>query len=163
MTQKFAIMVGLPCSGKSTIAKTYKGKFGWVIINPDTIRLAKHGQQWKPDEESFIWECARVMAKHFLILGYSVIVDATHVKREYRAPWKKIANEFNLPMYIHEIIRDYSKSIERNMQINRFCNDKGIPVTDVIDKMIDNWQEPSDDEGIITYYNYNGDVIDEGQ
>jgi predicted kinase len=79
------LTVGLPRSGKSTWAKTT----GLPMVNPDSIRLAIHGQPFLPEYEKQVWETARLMVNSLFIAGHDgVILDATSVKLKDRDKWK---------------------------------------------------------------------------
>lgn len=78
--------VGLPRSGKSTWAK-YQGS---PIVNPDSIRLALHGQPFIPEAEGVVWETAYLMTKALFIAGHhTVIIDATNITAHLRDVWEK--------------------------------------------------------------------------
>ena len=77
--------VGLPRSGKSTWAKTQ----GLPIVNPDSIRLALHGQRFLPDAEAMVWAIAKYMVKSLFLAGHEkVILDATNTTQKRRDDWK---------------------------------------------------------------------------
>lgn len=127
MTDKRLILtVGLPRSGKSTWAKEQD----CPIVSPDAIRLALHGQTYKPDEEGLVWWVAKKMVKSLFLAGHQrVIVDATNVTKERRAFWH--STNWDLQYYIIE--PDLDLCIERATQSN-------FPI-DVINRMYDNWEK----------------------
>lgn len=90
-------MVGLPRSGKSTIAKRwldhkscyicngqiiklhhYKETNPRVVVNADQIRLALYGQRWWEDGENMVHALKNFMIRVYLNSGYDVLVDGTH-------------------------------------------------------------------------------------
>ena len=76
--------VGLPRSGKSTWAREQ----GCPIVNPDSIRLALHGQAFAPLAEPFIWAIAKVMVRALFLSGHDVVVlDATNTTKKRREMW----------------------------------------------------------------------------
>lgn len=78
-------MMGLPRSGKSTIAKYLSGKYGAPIVNRDSIRLALHGQRFVPEAEPFVKAISDVMLRSLFITGHNiVIVDETNYSRSAR-------------------------------------------------------------------------------
>jgi predicted kinase len=80
--------VGLPRSGKSTWADSLRKKMGAVIVNPDSIRLALHGQDFIASAESIVWATAELMVKSLFLAGHkTVVLDATNVKKDDRKKW----------------------------------------------------------------------------
>lgn len=85
---RLILTVGLPRSGKSTWARTHSAKNGMPIVNPDSIRLAIHGQRFIPLAEPFVWLIAKVMVRALFLTGHhEVILDATNTTRARRAEW----------------------------------------------------------------------------
>lgn len=79
------VCVGLPRSGKSTWARAQ----GYPVVNPDSIRLALHGQPFIALAEPFVWATAKVMVRSLFLAGHTrVILDATNVTRKRRDEWK---------------------------------------------------------------------------
>lgn len=77
--------VGLPRSGKSTWAKQQ----AYPIVNPDSIRLALHGQRFYGPAEPMVWATAKLMVRSLFLAGHRhVILDATNVERSRRDEWK---------------------------------------------------------------------------
>lgn len=76
--------VGLPRSGKSTWAKAQEHP----IVNPDSIRLALHGQRFQSLAEPFVWATAHCMVRALFLAGHdTVILDATNTTEKRRAEW----------------------------------------------------------------------------
>ena len=81
------LLVGLPRSGKSTYAREQIAK-GAVIVNPDSIRLAIHGQLFVAEAEDYVWAVAKTMVRALFKAGHQhVIVDATNTTRRRRDFW----------------------------------------------------------------------------
>lgn len=78
------VTVGLPRSGKSTWARAQDHP----IVNPDSIRLALHGQRFLPEAEPFVWAIARCMVRALFLAGHeTVILDACNTTKERRDEW----------------------------------------------------------------------------
>lgn len=86
MTKNVLILtVGLPRSGKSTWSREQ----GVPIVNPDSIRLAIHGQAYRREAEPLVWAVAHTMVESLFIAGHTrVILDATSGQSARRAEWK---------------------------------------------------------------------------
>ena len=79
------MMVGLPRSGKSTIAK----ELGFPIVEPDSIRKSVHGQAWLGHVEPLIWGIASIMVQSLFAAGHcDVILDATNCTKKRRQIWE---------------------------------------------------------------------------
>lgn len=139
-----AITVGLPLSGKSTLAKKMK-QYGYTVICPDTIRLALHGKQFDQASEPEVWKITKTAVKALLMSGHDVIVDATNTTRRRRRMWVDMADEFNLKLLIYHVDTPYRECIKRNNDINRL--DQSI-----INRMKDQFEIPTEDEGILMEY-----------
>lgn len=80
------LTVGLPYSGKTTWAKTTD----WPIVNPDSIRLALHGQRFYAPAEPYVWAIAYTMVEALRLAGHDhIVVDATHVSAKRREQWSE--------------------------------------------------------------------------
>lgn len=81
---RLILTVGLPRSGKSTWAREQH----YPIVNPDSIRLAMHGQRFLGKAEPFVWAFTYMMAEALFNAGHeTVIVDATNTNEARRKPW----------------------------------------------------------------------------
>lgn len=84
------LLKGLPRSGKSTIAKRLAKHKGWPIINPDSFRLAIHGQVYYGPAEPTVWANVKVAARALLLAGHThIVIDATNMKRNRRDDWRR--------------------------------------------------------------------------
>ena len=100
-------MMGLPRSGKSTIAKS----LGHPIVNPDSIRLALHGRAFIFESEGFVWAIAMLMVRYFFLMGHNTVVfDATNTTFERRDEINKI-NEWDT--FFYEVKTDKAECLNR--------------------------------------------------
>lgn len=82
---RLVVMVGLPRSGKTTRAR----QMGYPIVNPDSIRLAMHGQRFAALAEPLVWAIAKIMVRGLFLAGHDMVtVDATNTTRKRRDEWK---------------------------------------------------------------------------
>ncbi|MDD2230757.1 MAG: AAA family ATPase [Candidatus Cloacimonetes bacterium] len=114
---KVAIMMGIPCSGKSTMARDMMDEY--VVINPDNVRLALHGQAFVPSAEQFIWATVDLMARTLLKTGHNVLIDATNTMEMRRLPWAKMAKEFHAEFTIFRVLTSLEECLQRNEEIGR--------------------------------------------
>ena len=134
-------MCGIPLSGKSTYAKVLQSE-GWVRVSLDDLRLALHGQIYKAEAETKVWESAELMVRTLLKSGHNVIVDTTNRTRERRKRWRRVAKEFGLMLEIYQVETDYETCKARNKVLNRLSQD-------MLKQIHKNYQEPTSDEGTI--------------
>jgi predicted kinase len=81
---KLIMTVGLPRCGKSTWAMEQ----GCPVVNPDSIRLALHGQPFIGSAEPYVWAIAKTMVKSLFLTGHEVVIlDATNLTRKRRDEW----------------------------------------------------------------------------
>ena len=83
-TPTLIMLVGLPYSGKSTLAR----RMDAPIVCPDEIRLALHGHRYAPAAERWVWAMADVMVKALFGAGHAqVVLDACSHTLERREAW----------------------------------------------------------------------------
>ena len=82
------MMVGLPRSGKTTLAR--QQYIAYPRVNPDAIRLAIHGQPFIAEAEPFVWAIAHAMVDALFLAGHDhVVLDACNNTRKRRDEWKR--------------------------------------------------------------------------
>lgn len=79
------VMVGLPCSGKSTWARQQD----YPIVCPDSIRLALHGEPFIKTAEPIIWAITEIMVRSLFLSGHQIVIlDACNITRKRRDMWQ---------------------------------------------------------------------------
>lgn len=82
------VTVGLPRSGKSTWARQQIAARCAVLVSPDEIRLALHGQAYFQSAEDFVWATVKLMVKALFRAGHKIVIlDDTFNTKKRRAPW----------------------------------------------------------------------------
>ncbi len=77
--------IGLPRSGKTTWCRAMAAAYGWPIVNPDSVRLAMHGQRYAAEAEGLVWATVHIMIKALFLAGHeTVLLDATNTSRKRR-------------------------------------------------------------------------------
>jgi predicted kinase len=87
------VLVGLPRSGKSSLAKS----MGYPIVCLDSIRLALTGREYCEEAEAIVETIAKLMIYSLFLSGHDyVLMDATNVSIEDRNRWisKRWRREF---------------------------------------------------------------------
>lgn len=99
------LMVGLPCSGKTTLARELETKRSALRLNPDEWQLRLFGQDAEEPEhdvrhsliEALLWE----VASRALALGTNVILDYGFWAREEREDYRSRARQLGASSEIH--------------------------------------------------------------
>jgi len=130
------LTVGLPRSGKSTWAKQQNVP----IVNPDSIRLALHGQPFYPPAEQFVWAMANLMVRALFLAGHdSVILDATNTTLARRQKWSSTEWKTRCVCF----------DTDAGECIHRACGDSVL--VDVIHKMKQEYEAPDEFEDWVTH------------
>jgi predicted kinase len=91
---KMTIMVGLPASGKSTLAKSLMERDGNTVrINKDLLRTMLHFDKWNGKLEVNTRDAAESIADVMLRNEINVIIDDTNLNPKTLEVWKSIAKE----------------------------------------------------------------------
>lgn len=103
--------VGLPRSGKTTSARGMK----MPIVNPDSIRIALHGQRFIGEAEPMVWAMAKYMVAALFEAGHDdVVLDATNTTVKRRDEWvDKRCRRMFIPM-----VADETECLARAARLN---------------------------------------------
>jgi predicted kinase len=99
------LMVGLPCAGKTTLARTLETTCSALRLTPDEWQLRLFGQDAEDPEhdarhsllEAMLWE----VASRALVLGTNVILDFGFWAREEREDYRARARQLGASSEIH--------------------------------------------------------------
>lgn len=131
MDNSIIIMVGLPGSGKSYVAKRiHKSIPGSAIVNRDAIRLSVHGKAFDKAREDDITKIERIMASSLLLSGTRVlIVDNCNLKSRWRKFWEDLGRASGMEVRYGVVRRSLSECTD-------ICLEKGGQVlADVCNSM----------------------------
>ena len=114
-SRELILMVGLPRSGKTTFAREFvEGNAGTAIVNPDSIRVAIHGQRFIGKAEPVVWMVAKYMAQSLFTAGHhTVIIDATNNTADRRDEWVKEFRDTEVTVSCIFIFTPAAECIER--------------------------------------------------
>ena len=140
---KFTILVGLPSSGKSTLAKKLAERDGAMIISSDAIRAELYGDESIQSDPAKVFRIMKERAVRALNEGNDVVYDATNINAKKRAALlKELRGQApNLWAECVIVLCPYGVCLARNRARNRV-----IP-EDAIKRMLCNFQIPYFNEG----------------
>ncbi len=99
------LMVGLPCSGKTTLARQIENEQSALRLTPDEWQVTLFGQDATEPEhdarhsliEAMLWD----LAARLLVLGTSVILDYGFWAREEREDFRARAEKLGASSEVH--------------------------------------------------------------
>lgn len=95
------VMVGLPGSGKSHLARAVARKVRAVVLDSDAMRVALFGEpRHTKREHARLFPALHVLMERMLARGNSVIIDATNLHEAHRRPYYKIAERYGAPVVL---------------------------------------------------------------
>jgi len=107
--------VGLPRSGKTTWARAQ----GYPIVNPDSVRLALHGERFIGVAEPFVWAITFLMVRALFLVGHeTIIVDATNTTFKRQEPWIKQFHTEECKVCFHVIKTSKEICLKRALDTN---------------------------------------------
>lgn len=125
--------VGLPRSGKTTSAMGMK----MPIVNPDSIRIALHGQRFIGEAEPMVWAMAKYMVAALFEAGHDdVVLDATNTTVKRRDEW---VDERWRRMFI-PMAADETECLARAARLNDSY------IVPIIEKMAAQYEPPTSGE-----------------
>jgi predicted kinase len=96
----FAILVGLPGSGKSTLGRTLKAERKFFVVSTDLLRLALNASEYPRGADytlldELVFDLAEKAIRWLLEHGHNAAIDATNVTRARRAEWREFARRIS--------------------------------------------------------------------
>lgn len=115
------VTVGLPRSGKTTLANKWMNELKGVIVNRDTIRLVAHGHVFRASAEPLITFIEETMVRSLLTTGtQTVIIDGTNSLPSFRNKWRLVAKEFGYEINFVNVITSSDECIKRAKTDDRY-------------------------------------------
>ena len=145
------LMVGLPCSGKTTKAKKLEREYNALLLTPDIWHIKLFGNDMRSKYhdrnheivESIMWD----HASRILQLGLDVILDFGFWAKEERDNFRKRAKKLGVNFKIHYMdvpVKDLYKRLEKR---NKKAKDGTFIISkEEMDKYIAIFQPPTAEE-----------------
>ncbi|MDP4181880.1 MAG: AAA family ATPase [Bacillota bacterium] len=123
---KFIMMVGLPGSGKSSLAKEISIKENAVIHSSDELRLELFGDVNNSDKNNQTFTELDKRIRHDLLKGFNVIYDATNISYKKRKCY--LDKLKSIPCYkkCYFLATHHETCLKRNKARNRFIPEEVI-------------------------------------
>ncbi len=151
----FILLVGVPGAGKSTWAEQYRLTHKHTfVVSSDEIRKELSGVYQNFDHEKEVWEIflSRILEYKDKYEDVTVIADATNLENKFRLFYAE-----KTVGYDKKILVVIKKSMDVVLRQNKERNESKIVPEDVIKRMWNTYEEPSDevidkyDEYIVIY------------
>lgn len=150
---KLYMLIGLPASGKSTIAKELSKSEGAIIVSSDEIRQELLGDINDQTQNGKVFEEVEKRIKEGLLNG-NVIYDATNINYKKRRAFLQKLNKMEVEKIAVLVATPYEECLARNA--NR---DRRVP-EEVIKRMYESFYIPQYYEGFDDIQiKYNSDHI----
>lgn len=108
MTKKLRLLLGLPCSGKTTYAmKLLKDEENWFRVSRDDIRMTMFGTEHNPHIENFVSKIQNMLILKALKSDMNVVIDNCNIRQAYRNDLYNLASLVGDVLY-EEVIFDTS-------------------------------------------------------
>lgn len=157
--QTILLMVGLPGSGKSTIAeKMINGEiedfldfngFNTVILSSDTLRKMLLGDEKDQSNNKLVFEELKKYFVHFLNQGYNIIVDATNINMKERRSYIELTKKYDTRRVAYVVNTPFDECVNRaENRLNRPIN------KEIIFNMMKRFQCPQPFEGLEVIFHY---------
>lgn len=112
------LLVGLPGSGKSTIASKLVSD-GWKRINWDDLRKEMPGYtpgKFNKNRERDMQKYSHRLAREAAIAGYNIVIDNTNLNPKTRNEWAVLAEEIGVQIQIQLMSSSVPECIERDRE-----------------------------------------------
>ena len=108
------IIRGVPASGKSTVALTYRDQ-GYTLVNRDDIRYALYRSYWGGDiDEDVVTDVENAAISSALRKGDDVVVDATNLNHKALRTKLSLASEFNAEVTYHDVVVSFDTAVAQD-------------------------------------------------
>jgi predicted kinase len=141
MTAKFYMMIGLPASGKSTIAKDIATRNDAVILESDSYREKEYGDASVQGDNVSLFRKIKVDAIMNLTDGMNVVFDATNLSRKKRVEFIKVLGGIDVHKIAVLCATPFEVCVEQDKMRERTVG------SNVIDRMRRSFNPPVKAEG----------------
>ncbi len=156
-TSKLIIIVGLPGAGKTTYARKLAEQENATLFVLDEMVHERYGNRHDVElgfREKTVKYDALPKIIDLLQSGKSVILDYGFFKTEERSRYKKLAEILGVEFELHYVRAPYDTLLERVLKRNKEDGNIHYIDKEILDVLIEQFEEPEDDEFVKTIDNY---------
>lgn len=123
------MLIGIPCSGKSTYAEKNCTRLNAEIVSSDDIRLELKGDyKFSLQDNKRIFEIAYDRIENTLRRGKNVIFDATNTNKKYRQRYITLARKFEAQIIAIVFNTPFHICVQRNEEREK---NRKIPINNL--------------------------------
>lgn len=124
--QKLFMLIGLPGSGKSTIAKDLSLEENAVIFSSDDLRKELYGDEACQEDSANVFEILHKRIYEAIESGNNIIYDATNISSKRRKAFLQTLNKYFIDKIAVFIATPYDECLRRNLIRNRVVPEYAI-------------------------------------
>jgi predicted kinase len=111
---KVIILMGLPGSGKSFVSNYLYEKYGLTVLSGENITYSLFGsEKCSTEQYAQAYKVLRQIAKDLLEQDYSLVIDGTNLKYEFR---QQIYQDVDSGAYLIYLVTDDETALKRTSQ-----------------------------------------------
>jgi len=115
MRGRLVIFCGIPGSGKTTVAKVTAQKLpNAVHVQTDAVRGMLSHPNFGGDESEFVYDGCMAVAGQALRRGYTVLLDGTFMREEYRTKAKDQLGKYSSRIDVVYVACGLEAALKRN-------------------------------------------------
>jgi len=131
------LTIGIPGSGKSTWARQYSEKTGYVRVCPDDIRKEITGEVSNISRDSEVWAIAKERVNKLLDEGTNVIFDSTMMNSKTLTTFKMLSGK---AIVCYKVFNCSSEEAKKRISLDISNNvDRSKVPEHIVDKMYSNY------------------------
>lgn len=116
--QEFVMLVGIPASGKSTVAEEYMGK-GYLIFSSDAIRKELFGDENCQSDNNLVFNTLHNRIRSAMNDGFNVVYDACNINAKRREAFLREVGRIGCKKHCVFMATPYSVCVIRNQKRKR--------------------------------------------
>lgn len=134
MSGELRVLVGIPASGKSTLAHQWlaDGEVD-MVVSSDAVRAELTGDMRDLSRDADVWRTVEGRVAAGLGADVRVAIDSTNLIPEYRKRWVDMARSFGVVPVAFRVPCDFGLALFRNSD-----RDDPVPL-DAMERMWENW------------------------